>query len=92
MNALEVRKMEKWCQDVADERLAAHGLVVDDKSRRKLTVAIAAAVQRASLSLARLANGEVLGSAVLFPTHSKPATPADKLLSLGDKPGRSKAA
>ncbi len=77
MDAFEVRKMEKWCQEVADERLAAHGLVVDDKSRRKLTVAVGAAVQRASMSLARLAKGEVLGSAILFPTHAKPATPAD---------------
>ena len=76
-DAFEVRNMEKWCQEVADERLAAHGLVVDDKSRRKLAVAVGAAVQRASLSLARLAKGEVLGSAVLFPTHSKPATRAD---------------
>jgi hypothetical protein len=77
IDAFEVRKMEKWCQEIADERLAAHGLVVDDKSRPKLTVAVGAAVQRASLSLARLAKGEVLGSAVLFPTHSKAATHAD---------------
>ena len=76
-DAFEVLKMEKWCQGVADERLAAQGLVVDDKSRRKLAVAVGAAVQRASLSLARLAKGEVLGSAILFPTHSKPETPAD---------------
>jgi hypothetical protein len=75
--AFETLKMEKWCQEVADERLAAQGLVVDDKSRRKLAVAVGAAVQRASLSLARLAKGEVLGSAVLFPTHSMPSTPAD---------------
>ena len=51
--------------------------MVDDQSRHKLAVAVGAAVQRASLSLARLAKGEVLGSAGLFPTHSKPATPAD---------------
>jgi hypothetical protein len=59
-DAFEVLKMEKWCQEVADERLAAHGLGVDDKSRRKLAVATGAAVQRASLSLARLAMGEAL--------------------------------
>jgi hypothetical protein len=45
--AFEVLKMEKWCQEVADERLAAQGLAVDDKSRRKLAVAVGAAVQRA---------------------------------------------
>ena len=53
--AIEVLKMEKWCREVADERLAAQGLVVDDRSRRKLAIAVGAAVQRASLSLARLA-------------------------------------
>jgi integrase len=76
-DALEVLKMEKWCAEVADERLAAHGLVVDDQSRRKLAVAIGAAVQRASLTLARLAKGEVFSSAALFPVHSKSAAPAD---------------
>jgi hypothetical protein len=77
IDAYEARKMEKWCQELADERLAAYGLVVDDKSRRKLAVAVAAAVQRASLSLVRLAKGEVLSPSALFPTHAKPATPAD---------------
>jgi hypothetical protein len=59
--ALEVLKMEKWCREVADERLAVQGLVVDDKSRRKLAVAVGAAVQRASLSLARLSIGIGMG-------------------------------
>jgi integrase len=77
--AIEVLKMEKWCREVADERLATQGLVVDDTSRRKLAVAVGAAVQRASLSLARLAKGEVLGPTVLFPAHSKPSTPAETL-------------
>jgi hypothetical protein len=34
-------RMEKWCQEVADESLAAQGLVVDDKSRRKLAIGFA---------------------------------------------------
>src|ERR1700733_11548314 len=76
-DAFETLKMEKWCQEVADERLAAYGLVVDDGSRRKLAVAIGAAVQRASLTLARLAKGEIFSSAALFPAHSKSAAPAD---------------
>jgi hypothetical protein len=77
LDAIEVLKMEKWCLEVADGRLAAHGLVVDDQSRRKLAVAIGIAVQRASLTLARLAKGEIFSSAALFPAHSKSAAPAD---------------
>jgi len=77
LDAYEARKMEQWCQELADERLAAHGLVVDDGSRRKLAVAIGAAVQRASLMLARLAKGEIFSSAALFPAHSKLPAPAD---------------
>jgi integrase len=76
-DAFEARKMEKWCVEVADERLAARGSVLDDQNRRKLAVAIGAAVQRASLTLARLAKGEIFSSGPLFPTHSKSATPAD---------------
>ena len=75
--AFKVLEMEKWCQGAADERLAAHGLVVDDRSRRKLGVAIGAAVQRASVALARLAKGEMLPSAVLFPVQSKSVALAD---------------
>jgi integrase len=71
-DALEVRKMEKWCQDVADERLGAHGLVVDDQGRRKLAAAMATAMQRASLTLARLATGEVVPSVDLIAVRSKP--------------------
>jgi hypothetical protein len=51
--------MERWCLEGADECLATRGMVVDDQSRRLLAKAIAAAVQRASLTLARLAMGEV---------------------------------
>jgi hypothetical protein len=74
-DTFKILEMEKWCQEVADERLVAHGLGVDDQSRRKLGVAIGAAVQRASVALARLAKGEIFSSTVLFPVHSK--SPAD---------------
>jgi hypothetical protein len=47
--------------------LIAHGLLVDDQSRRKLGVAIGAAVQRASVALARLEKGEMLSSAGFDP-------------------------
>jgi integrase len=75
IDALEILKMEKWCLEIAEERLAAHGLVVHDQSRRKLAVAVGTATQRASLTLARLAKGEIFSTASLFPTGSK--APAD---------------
>jgi hypothetical protein len=53
----QIARMEKWCFEIADERLAAHGLLVDETSRRVLAGAIAAALQRASLTLASLAKG-----------------------------------
>ncbi len=62
----QISQMEKWCFEIADERLAAHGLVVDQTSRRVLAGAIAAALQRASLTLASLAKGGT-SSATLFP-------------------------
>jgi integrase len=54
---LQISKMEKWCFEIANECLAAHGLRVDQTSRRVLAGAIAAALQRASLTLASLAKG-----------------------------------
>src|SRR3712207_3634122 len=45
---IRVVQLETWCLQRADEGLAAHGLVVDEDSRRKFAKAIAAAVQRAS--------------------------------------------
>jgi hypothetical protein len=57
-NSLQISRMEKWCIDIADECLAAHGLLVDETSRRILAGAVAAALQRASLTLASLAKGD----------------------------------
>jgi hypothetical protein len=54
-DAFRVHQAETWCLGGADECLAAQGLKVDDDSRRTVAKAIAAAVQRASLTLARLA-------------------------------------
>jgi integrase len=51
--------MEKWCFEIADECLMAHGLRVDDSGRRVLARAVAAALQRASLTLASLAKGGI---------------------------------
>jgi len=63
-----VRRQEGWCRAAADDLLAAKGLVVDDASRLRVAKAIGAAIQRASLVLARLAQGEPdEGQAALAP-------------------------
>jgi hypothetical protein len=61
-DASRAHELEIWCLNGADQCLASEGLKVDDASRRSLARAIAAAVQRASLTLARMANGEVIES------------------------------
>jgi uncharacterized protein DUF6538 len=63
-------ELKRQCSGAADECLAAHGLIVDEDSRLKVAKAIAAALQRASVTLARLARGEPLagtGGAVRVP-------------------------
>jgi hypothetical protein len=53
----QISRMEKWCFEIADECTTAHGLLVDETSRRVLAGAIAAALRRASLTLLSLAKG-----------------------------------
>jgi hypothetical protein len=53
-----LREQEVWCEGGAGDLLAARGLVIDEASRLKVAKAIALAIQRASLVLARLARGE----------------------------------
>jgi uncharacterized protein DUF6538 len=59
-DTLKRDELKRRCCGTADQCLAAHGLIVDDDSRLKLAKAIAAAMQRASLTLARLGRGEPL--------------------------------
>ena len=51
------RVMRNWCEDRADEALAADGLIVDEKGRERLTKAIAVAMQRAGRALQQYAAG-----------------------------------
>ena len=55
----QISGMEKWCFEIADECLMAHGLRVDEAGRRVLAGAVAAALQRASVTLANLSKGGV---------------------------------
>jgi hypothetical protein len=54
--------MEKFCRDRVEELLTSQGLKVDDLSRSKIEKALGAAIQRASLDLAKLARGEFASS------------------------------
>ena len=74
-DTLKRDELKRRCCSTADECLAAHGLIVDDDSRLKLAKAIAAAMQQASLTLARLARGEPLpeiAGAVGMPLQAGP--------------------
>ncbi len=51
--------LEQWCYEGADRAVRERGLVVDEDARRKLARAVGAAVQRASLTLQRMARGEM---------------------------------
>ena len=66
-------QMEQMCLQWADDCLARAGLVVDEQGRKVLARAIAAAVQRASLVLARLSNGEAFAETLFSPAVSGPA-------------------
>lgn len=57
--AEKVHELEAWCLDQADTVLALHEVEVDEASRLRVARAVAAQVQRASLTLAALASGEL---------------------------------
>ncbi|WP_156399108.1 hypothetical protein [Methylobacterium sp. Leaf466] len=59
--------MEEWCLQEATAVLKRQGLIVDEEDHLKLAKAIAAAVQRASMTLARYARGEFDGPSLGAP-------------------------
>lgn len=71
----KIFRMEQWCLQAADDCLALQGLVVDDQSRRTLARAIAAAIQRAGLTLAKLAKGEFVSNSLFSPMGLVSAPP-----------------
>lgn len=58
LKALRLSRLRGWCFEQADDLLAVRDWTADEESRLRLARAIAAAVQRASLTLQRLARGE----------------------------------
>ncbi len=69
--------MEQFCRDRVEELLSSHGLKADWQSRPKIEKAFGAAIQRASLDLAKLAKGE--------PTRP-PSSPAMSMSMAHHKP------
>jgi integrase len=51
-------RLQEWCSEQADILIQRRGLLVDDAGREQLARAVAAAIQRASLTLSRLARGD----------------------------------
>jgi len=72
----QISGMEKWCFEIAGECLAAHGLLADEASRRVLAGAVAAALQRASLTLASLAKGGAPSGNFFFAVNTAAQSPA----------------
>jgi hypothetical protein len=70
---LDLITMEAFCREKADELLIQRGLKVDALSRQKIAKAFGAAIQRASLTLAKLAIGqlEALMGSPASPTRSE---------------------
>ncbi|MGK7062713.1 DUF6538 domain-containing protein [Bradyrhizobium sp. 1050_B9_N1_2] len=54
----KILRMEQACLDAANDYLTANGIFVDHQNRRTMARALGVAVQRASVTLARLARGE----------------------------------
>jgi hypothetical protein len=74
-----VLRMEQMCFQWADDCLAHRGLVVDEQGRKVLARAIAAAIQRASLVLARISKGEAFAETLFSPMVPAPsAQPASQ--------------
>lgn len=72
--AEKVAELEAWCQDQAETALSLHDVEADEAGALRVAKAIAAQVQRASLTLTALARGEPEAS----PASVHTATPAVK--------------
>lgn len=70
----QISRLKAWCLDQADDLIAIHEWTVDEVSRLRLAKALASAVQRASLLLARFAEGDFRDDQAARPT-APPAQP-----------------
>ncbi len=74
--AEKVAELEAWCQDQAETVLSLHDVEADEASVLRVAKAIAAQVQRASLTLATLARGEPDTTSAPVPRAAPAAKPA----------------
>ena len=70
---LDVLHMEQWCLQGASELSELRGLKLDETCRRLLAKCIGRVVQRASLQLKRLADGEPAEIVMPFTLPNKPS-------------------
>jgi integrase len=69
----KILRMEQACLEAANDYLTANGIFVDDQNRRTMARALGIAIQRASVTLARLARGESIHA---FPFADTAVAPA----------------
>ncbi|GEP12506.1 DUF6538 domain-containing protein [Methylobacterium gnaphalii] len=74
--AEKIAELEAWCRDHAETVLALHDIEADEASTLRVAKAIAAQVQRASLTLAALARGEPDAGPATAPGATPTARPA----------------
>jgi hypothetical protein len=92
-DSLQISGMEKWCFEIADECLVAHGLRVDEAGRSVLAGAVAAALQRASVTLASLSKGGIPSvnffstTVGQLPVVSRPPVVFKQLVDAGPRSG-----
>ncbi|MFC5554822.1 DUF6538 domain-containing protein [Methylobacterium iners] len=80
--AEKVGELEAWCLDQAETVLALHDIEADEASTLRVARAIAAQVQRASLTLTALARGEPDAGSVTTRAAAPAATPPVKAVGL----------
>ena len=73
--AEKVGELEAWCRDQAETVLSVHDIETDEASTLRVAWAIAARLQRASLTLAALARGEPEAGSATASTSRTAAQP-----------------
>ncbi|GJE55550.1 Tyrosine recombinase XerC [Methylobacterium thuringiense] len=80
--AEKVSELEAWCRDQAETVLALHDIEADEASSLRVAKAVAAQVQRASLTLSALARGEPEASSATVRAAVSTAKPSTKAVGL----------
>lgn len=84
VRAERVNELEGWCRLQAETVLDLHDINADEASILRVAKAIAAQVQRASLTLAALARGEPEAASATSQATARPSRPALKPVRLSE--------